>query len=75
MPTGNVERMQSELVKAADSVPERFPGYRARLIEAAMECITATSEHDDRRTNIKQRFDGYLEALAKELATPKGDRE
>jgi len=75
MTTGNVERMHSELVIAAESIPERFPGYRARLIETAVECLTTTAEHDDRKTNIKQRFDGCLEALGKELGVQQAEEQ
>lgn len=70
MSSGNVARIQFELEKAAGTLPERFPGYREGLVAAAMDCTTATAEHDDRKTNINQRFDGRLEALAQGLATP-----
>lgn len=68
MPAGNTERMRLELEKAVASLPERFPGYREGLVIAAMDCITMTAEHDDRKTNINQRFDSCLESLAKQLA-------
>jgi hypothetical protein len=69
MSSGNVDRIRVELEKAAGTLPERFPGYREGLVAAAIECITTTAEHDDRKTNINQRFDGCLETLAKGLAT------
>ncbi len=68
MSTGNVDRIRIELVKAAATITERFPGYREGLVSAAMDCITTTAEHDDRKTNINQRFDVCLETLAKNLA-------
>lgn len=70
MSTGNVDRIRVELEKAAAAVEERFPGYRENLVSAAMDCITTTAEHDDRKTNINQRFDGCLETLAKGFASP-----
>jgi len=70
MSTGNVDRIRVELEKAAVALPERFPGYREGLVAAAMDCITTTAEHDDRKTNINQRFDGCLETLAKGPASP-----
>jgi hypothetical protein len=69
MSTGNADRIRAELEKAATSLPERFAGYRQGLVDAAMECITTTAEHDDRKTNINQRFDGCLESIAKGLAS------
>lgn len=69
MSTGNSDRIRAELEKAASLVPERVAGYREHLVNAAMDCITTTAEHDDRKTNINQRFDACLETIAKELAT------
>lgn len=69
MSSGNVDRIKSELEKAAAGIPERVPGYRAELVTAAIDCITTAAEHDDRKTNINQRFDGCLEALAKALGS------
>jgi hypothetical protein len=73
MATGNTERIQAELQKAANALPEKFPGYREALVRSALECITATSEHDDRRLNINQRFSAHIEQLATQaLATKEG---
>lgn len=73
MSTGNSDRIRLELEKASLSLEERYPGYREGLIIAAMDCITTTAEHDDRKTNINQRFDGCLESLAKALASCPGE--
>lgn len=69
MSTGNTDRIKTELEHAANSVPERYPGYRGELVAAAIICISTTAEHDDRRTNINQKFDSCLEVLAKGLAS------
>lgn len=69
MATGNTDRIQVELEKVAQSIPERFAGYRAALVAAAMDCITTTSEHDDKKTNINQQFDSCLEAIARKLTS------
>lgn len=70
MSAGNIDRIRAELEKAAGQLPERFTGYRNALIDCAIDCITTTAEHDDRKTNINQRFDGCLIAIAKQLAAP-----
>lgn len=69
MSTGNADRIRAELEKAATSLPERCPGHREALVNAAMDCITTTAEHDDRKTNINQQFDACLDTIAKGLAT------
>jgi hypothetical protein len=69
MSTGNADRIRAELERAASSLPERLAGYRESLVNAAMECITTTAEHDDRKTNINQRFDACLETIAKALTS------
>ena len=67
MATGNTERIRAELEKAAESLPESFPGYRKALVDAALDCITSTAEHDDRRLNINQRFDGHIQTIATQV--------
>lgn len=75
MATGNTERMRAELEKSAESLPESFPGYRKALVDAALDCITSTAEHDDRRLNINQRFDGHIQSIATQvIATKDGGR-
>ena len=64
MATGNTERIRAELEKAAECLTESFPGYRKALVDAALDCITSTAEHDDRRLNINQRFDGHIQTIA-----------
>lgn len=65
MATGNADRIRVELEKAALSLEERYPGYRESLVSAAMDCLAITAEHDDRKTNINQRFDACLDTLGK----------
>jgi hypothetical protein len=71
MSTGNTDRIRAELEEAAASLPESAPGYREALVQAALDCITATAEHDDRRLNINQRFDGRIEQIASLVASNK----
>jgi hypothetical protein len=67
MSTGNTDRIRTELEKAVERLPERVSGYRDALVRAAMECITDTAEHDDRRVNINQRFDARIQRIAAEI--------
>lgn len=70
MSAGNVDRIRAELEKAASKLPERFAGYHNAIIDCAIDCITMTAEHDDRKTNINQRFDTCLITIAKQMAAP-----
>jgi hypothetical protein len=64
MSSGNTDRIRAELEKASADLPETFPGYRKALVDAAVDCITSTAEHDDRRLNINQRFGAHIELIA-----------
>jgi hypothetical protein len=65
--TSNAERIATELEHAAQMVTERFPGYRLRLAQAAMECYLLTAEHDEQRININQKYDEVIGLLAREI--------
>jgi hypothetical protein len=67
MSTGNTERIEIELRKAAATLTERFPGYREALVQAALECITDAADHVDRRLNINQRFGTRIERIAGQI--------
>ena len=71
MSTGNTERMRAELQKAVGLLTEKYPGYRQVLVQAALECVTDTAEHDDKRVNINQRFDGQVARIAEKLVASK----
>lgn len=72
MSTGNTDRMKAELLRAVSSIRDLHPGYRDALVQAALECITDTAEHDDRRLNINQRFDAQIEKIAQQAIIAKG---
>jgi hypothetical protein len=63
----NVERIRRELEMAAESIPEKFEGYREHLIDAAIECIVDSAEHDEKRVNINQRYKKRLRDLGEML--------
>ena len=65
--TSNSDRIASEVEQAALEVTERFPGYRRRLAQAAMECYILTAEHDEQRISINQKYDEVIRALAREI--------
>lgn len=65
--TSNAERITVEIERAAQTLTERFPGYRQRLAEAAMECYVLTAEHDEQRININQKYDELIRSLAREI--------
>ena len=65
--TSNAERIATELEHAAQMVTDRFPGYRLRLAQAAMECYLLTAEHDEQRININQKYDEVIGLLALEI--------
>lgn len=65
--TSNAERIATELERAAQMTTERFPGYRLRLAQAAMECYLLTAEHDEQRININQKYDEVIRSLAREI--------
>ena len=65
--TSNSERITAEVERAAQMLTERFPGYRRRLAEAAMECYVLTAEHDEQRININQKYDELIRSLAGEI--------
>lgn len=64
MPSSNSQRLRKELELAAESIPDEPAGYRAKLVEVALQCISYSGEHVDRRTNINQRFDSRIEEIA-----------
>jgi hypothetical protein len=65
--------MKVELLKAVSNLEDRYPGYREALVQAALDCVTDTAEHDDRRLNINQRFDAQIERIAQQaIATKEG---
>ncbi len=72
MSTGNTDRMRTEIEKACAGVDELYPGYRKALVDAALECISATAEHDDRRVYINQRFDTQIQTIATQVEVAKG---
>jgi hypothetical protein len=63
----NVERIRRELTKASESIDEKFDGYREQLIDAAIECIADSAEHDEKRVNINQRYKQRLRDLGANL--------
>ena len=65
--TSNSERIAAEIERAAGQAVERFPGYRKLLAQAAMECYLLTSEHDEQRININQKYDELIRKLAGEI--------
>ena len=69
MSTGNVERIESELKKAVQAIPERADGYRDSLVTIAMECILDTIQHDEAPININQRYDKRLKEVGAILST------
>lgn len=71
--TSNAERIATELERAAHTTTERFPGYRARLAQAAMECYLLTAEHDEQRININQKYDELIRSLAREISQNAAD--
>ena len=72
--TSNAERIATEIEGAAQIATERFPGYRVRLAQAAMECYLLTAEHDEQRINIIQKYDEVIRSLAREILQNAPDR-
>ena len=72
--TSNAERIAAELERAAQTATERFPGYRARLAQAAIDCYLFTAEHDEQRININQKYDEVIRSLAREITPDILDR-
>lgn len=65
--TSNSERIAGEIEQAARTLPERFPGYRRQLAQAALECYLLAAEHDEQRININQKYDELVKSLAREI--------
>jgi hypothetical protein len=65
--TSNSERIAAEIQKAADTMSERFPGYRDHLAAAAFECYLLTAEHGEQRININQKYDEATIAVASQI--------
>lgn len=72
--TSNVDRIEVEVRRAAQEISERFPGYRERLAEAALECYILTAEHDEQRININQKYQQVIMSLAQEIDKNATDR-
>jgi len=69
MVTTNLDRMEQEIRTAVDALPERVPGYRSALAEAAIEAIALTAEHDEKKIAINQGFKALLKKVSSELLT------
>ena len=72
--TSNSERIAVEVERAAQGSTERFPGYRQRLAQAAMECYLLAAEHDEQRININQKYDEVIKSLAREIGQTVNNR-
>lgn len=71
MSNGNTERMRIELLKAVENIPENYSGFREDLVNTAIECISDTAAHDDKKLHINKRFDERIENIAKLLIKAK----
>lgn len=71
--TSNSERIAAEIQKAANAMPERFPGYWERLAAAAFECYLLTAEHGEQRININQKYDEATRAVARQIGKSEAD--
>ncbi|MFD8527149.1 hypothetical protein ACFV0L_07020 [Streptosporangium canum] len=63
----NIERIRAEMESAALGVSERFPGYRSKLIDAAIECYKLTAEHSEKRIDINKKYGDVVNLLARAI--------
>lgn len=64
----NYRHVTTLILQELESIEERCQGYRASLVDAIVDIITAERQHRIKGTNIQQRVDEKCNAVGQFLA-------